>query len=128
MQRLVRPHGKRIPRIKFLADGRQLPIAERQYSIIYCEHEKICIRDRFSFRSYAHFAAHDLSRLRRGAHETRLDFQFAVRSAHFNIAVRETFPGKFVLAAGLNEIDRNCRIRSVFLFYRQLDPASVAFY
>src|SRR5206468_8397102 len=56
LKRLIAADGKRIPRIKFVADRRQLPVAQREDGVIDCEHDKIDISNRLAFRRDPHFA------------------------------------------------------------------------
>ena len=58
----------------------------------------------------------------------RLDLQFAIRPAHFNVRGGEAFSWKLFVAAWFNEVDRNCRIRRIFFFNWQFDSAGIALY
>src|SRR5438093_9989503 len=58
----------------------------------------------------------------------RLDLQFAIRPAHFNVSGGEAFSWKLFVAAWFNEVDRNCRVRRIFFFNWQFDSAGIALY
>src|SRR4029078_4136274 len=58
----------------------------------------------------------------------RSNFQFSVGAANLDLGESETFEGKLVFATGLNQVNRNRRVRRVIFFDGHLDSASVAFY
>src|SRR5262249_42366578 len=128
MKRLVSADRKWVRRIKFRTNLRQLPITQREHCIINREYQKIDVSSRFTFGSDQNIAAHQFTRLRCRTREMRLDFQFAIRPAHFNVRVGEAFSRKLFVATWFDEVDRDRRIRRIFFFNRQLDSTGVSFY